>query len=98
VAPVFSLVIQKLPVPNLFYSAPNARRPLLLINPKPLEKMVESATLRLDAIKESHRWEEVGGCSSVNLGNEIGCLYNLFLLLAEEVKKLQVESNKLYGG
>jgi hypothetical protein len=48
--------------------------------------MIESATFRLDMDSTLFTLEEIPR------------LYHLFLSLAEEVKKLQVESNKLYGG
>jgi hypothetical protein len=48
--------------------------------------MIESTTFRLDMDSTLFTLEEIPR------------LYHLFLSLAEEVKKLQVESNKLYGG
>jgi len=67
----------------------------MIVSPKPLEALITSATLRLDTLTNTVK---SGPVTSMALPmQEIGVLYKLFLELAEEIKKLQVEHNRLFG-
>ena len=66
----------------------------MIISPKPLEALITSATLRLDNLKHAVANGPVSPFLPVE---EVGALYDLFLLLAEEVKKLQADHNRIFG-
>ncbi len=60
------------------------------VNTKPLAHAIESATLRLDNVLAK---EPLEASDQINVAHEVGCLYSLFLTLAQSVADLQKEHN-----
>jgi hypothetical protein len=77
------------------------------VNTKALKHTIDSATSRLECLKyrserraySAHRLfadpeHIVWDADNLDVGHEIGCLYSLFLQLAEAVQELQKEHNE----